>query len=84
NWYCTIADADIVTLEKKIGNSENIHPLALDIKDELARKNIIAKADIVISLLPPQLHFLVAKDCLALSKNLLTASYIDPSIRSLE
>lgn len=84
NWYFTIADADIVTLQKKIGNIENIHPLALDIKDELARKKIIAKADIVISLLPPQLHFLVAKDCLVLSKNLLTASYIDESIRSLE
>src|SRR5690606_31816320 len=34
--------------------------------------------------LPAALHFLVAKDCVRFAKNLLTASYIDDSIRSLE
>ena len=34
-------------------------------------------------MLPTHLHILVAVDCLALSKNLLTASYVDESIRSL-
>ncbi|MBX9732456.1 MAG: saccharopine dehydrogenase NADP-binding domain-containing protein [Chitinophagaceae bacterium] len=84
NWYCTIADANTIILEKKIGSAKNMRALALDITDEIARKNIISKVDIVISLLPPHLHFLVAKDCLALSKNLLTASYIDESIKALE
>jgi len=43
----------------------------------------IETADIVISLLPPTLHFLVAKDCLLFNKNLLTASYTDDNMRSL-
>ena len=35
-------------------------------------------------MLPPSLHFLIAKDCVQFSKNLLTASYVDENIRSLE
>src|SRR5436189_1648456 len=42
------------------------------------------KSDIVISMLPPALHFLVAKDCVKFSKHLLTASYVDDSMKSLE
>src|SRR5258706_3997756 len=35
-------------------------------------------------MLPPALHFLVAKDCLKFSKHLLTASYVDEQIKSLQ
>ncbi len=45
---------------------------------------LIQKADLVISLLPPSLHILIARDCLANSKNLLTASYVDDEIRKLD
>ena len=34
-------------------------------------------------MLPPSLHLLVARDCVAFSKNLLMASYIDMNLRSL-
>jgi saccharopine dehydrogenase (NADP+, L-glutamate forming) len=34
--------------------------------------------------MPPALHFLVARDCLMFSKNLLTASYVDEQIRNLK
>ncbi len=44
---------------------------------------MIGTADIVISLLPPTLHALVARDCIALGRHLLTASYIQPEIRAL-
>jgi saccharopine dehydrogenase-like NADP-dependent oxidoreductase len=35
-------------------------------------------------MLPPLLHFLVAKDCIRENKTLLTASYIDAKIRAME
>jgi saccharopine dehydrogenase (NADP+, L-glutamate forming) len=35
-------------------------------------------------MMPPSLHFLVAKDCVEYRKHLLTASYIDNKIRSLQ
>ncbi len=83
-WNCTIADIDLVSIETKIGNSSNLLSVSIDVNDETARKSLIDQADVVISLLPPILHRLVAIDCLLLKKHLLTASYIDDSIRSME
>lgn len=84
NWICTVADQDLNTLNNKIKGYPNLRAAALSIEDEAARQGLIKAADIVISLLPPGLHFLVAKDCVLLKKNLLTASYLDPQIKSLE
>ncbi|MFN3300684.1 MAG: saccharopine dehydrogenase C-terminal domain-containing protein, partial [Sediminibacterium sp.] len=83
-WICTVADQDLNTLNSKIKGYPNLRAAALSIEDETARQGLIKAADIVISLLPPGLHFLVAKDCVALKKNLLTASYLDTQIKSLE
>ena len=47
------------------------------------RISLIQKADLVISLLPPSLHILIAKDCISNLKSLLTASYVDEEIRKL-
>jgi len=69
---------DIATLYLRI-DYESISLADLIPNDE-ARKELVEKADIVISLLPPSLHWLVAKDCLAQHKNLLTASYVDPLV----
>ncbi len=84
NWICTVADQDLNTLNNKIKGYPNLRATALSIEDEAARQGLIKAADIVISLLPPGLHFLVAKDCVLLKKNLLTASYLDSQIKSLE
>jgi saccharopine dehydrogenase (NADP+, L-glutamate forming) len=84
NWICTVADQDLNTLNNKIKGYSNLRAAALSIEDEAARQGLIKAADIVISLLPPGLHFLVAKDCVLLKKNLLTASYLDHQIKSLE
>ncbi len=48
------------------------------------RIDLIKEVDIIISMLPPHLHFLVANDCLNYSKHLLTASYIDADIKKLD
>lgn len=83
NWQLTVADANLQALQEKIGGSPNGKAVALDIHHEEKRKELVQGADIVISLLPPALHILVAKDCLQYRKNLLTASYVDPLIREL-
>lgn len=41
---------------------------ALDVLDAQARQTLLAKNDLVISMLPAALHIKVAEDCLALSK----------------
>jgi saccharopine dehydrogenase-like NADP-dependent oxidoreductase len=83
-WEFTVCDADISLARSKIGNSKNVNAVPVDVKNETQRKNLIKVAAIVISLLPSDLHFLIAKDCVEFSKNLLTASYIDDQISSLK
>jgi saccharopine dehydrogenase-like NADP-dependent oxidoreductase len=82
-WKLIVCDADIMLAKSKIGNCKNAIAVAADVSNENERKDLINEADIVISMLPPQLHFLVASDCLNFSKHLLTASYIDEKIKLL-
>jgi len=84
NWHITVVDADLRLAESKIGGSSYGLPLSFDIKNDAQRKKNIAQSDIVISLLPPALHYIVAQDCVELKKDLLTASYADDQIKVLE
>lgn len=84
DWHVTIADADQQLIESKTGTHSATTAVALDIHDNIKRKQLIADADIVISLMPPTLHFIIATDCVELNKNLLTASYLDDEMKKLE
>ncbi|XP_047249542.1 alpha-aminoadipic semialdehyde synthase isoform X5 [Capsicum annuum] len=42
------------------------------------------KVDVVISLLPPSCHGIIAKTCIELKKHLVTASYVDDSLLKLD
>jgi saccharopine dehydrogenase-like NADP-dependent oxidoreductase len=82
-WALTIGDADAATLRKKLTPSPAVHPVQVNVENSSERTTLISNADLIISLLPPALHILVAKDCLLNSKNLLTASYADHEIKEL-
>ena len=82
-WKVTIADVDLAAIQSKLGNHELVKPVQLSIENEKKRRKLIEDADVVISLLPATLHYLVALDCLAFSKHLLTASYVDEKIQAL-
>jgi len=84
NWLVTVADSNLSLAQSKINNAPNARAMAVDVQDELQRSNVVQMADIVISLLPPALHYLVARDCLLYGKHLLTASYLDDKMRVLE
>ena len=84
NWKFTVCDSNLAAAESKIKNFKNAIAVSVNVSDEDKRHALIREADMVISMLPAALHFLVAKDCVLFSKNLLTASYIDDSIKSLE
>src|SRR5215510_13102663 len=84
NWQLTVVDADLQLAMSKIGDLPHGTALSFDIKDDTQRKRNIEQSDIVISLLPPALHYIVAHDCVELKRNLLTASYVDDQIRLLE
>lgn len=83
DWYILLVDGDEAIAKNKWNNAPNGTALGIDIKNDLDRQNLVQKADIVVSMMPAQLHFLVAKDCLQFGKPLFTASYVDDNMRSI-
>ncbi|HJU46236.1 MAG TPA: saccharopine dehydrogenase family protein [Chitinophagaceae bacterium] len=83
DWELTVADGDRALAASKTGQSASAKAVGVNVEDEEERSALIKNADIVISLLPPALHSLIAGDCVAQAKNLLTASYTDDPIREL-
>lgn len=84
NWKIVIADTDIAVIELKTGRHVNTIAVKADINDSVQRRQLIADADLVISMMPPHLHILVAQDCVDLAKSLLTASYMDEGIKGFD
>ena len=83
-WTLTVVDADLSLAQSKISAHPNAFALSFNIYNNEERIKVINSADIVISMLPPSLHFIVAQDCVAFGKNLLTASYMDEKIKTLQ
>lgn len=83
-WKLIVVDANLHLAKSKTAGHPNARAFSFDIHDIAERSVIISEADLVISMLPPALHLLVAKDCIKYKKNLLTASYIDAAMRELE
>jgi saccharopine dehydrogenase-like NADP-dependent oxidoreductase len=84
NWNLTIVDASYQLALSKIDGSPYGHALSFDINDTEARNQAVMHADIVISMLPAALHYLVATSCIAHKKHLLTASYVDDAKKQQE
>ncbi|MFM6926072.1 MAG: saccharopine dehydrogenase C-terminal domain-containing protein, partial [Ferruginibacter sp.] len=83
NWKFIIADSNREQILSKTNNSRYAEAVQLDVTNEIQRSALIQRAHVVISMMPPALHFLVAKDCVEYRKHLLTASYLDDKMKSL-
>ncbi len=83
NWFVTVADSKPEFAEEKVGNHPNGRPAWLDVMKVNDRRELISRADVVVSLLPAYLHMEVAYDCIKLKKHLITASYVSKDMYSL-
>ena len=84
NWNITVADVSVEAAMQKTKGMSNIRAIQFDVNDMEQRHTEVRSADIVISMLPPDLHFLIAEDCVAMKKNMVTASYISDKIKALD
>tara|TARA_B110000977_G_scaffold141203_1_gene179186 strand:+ start:2004 stop:3374 length:1371 start_codon:yes stop_codon:yes gene_type:complete len=82
--FLTIGDIAIENAEKLLNNHKNTTAIILDVFDKKQREEQIAKADIVISMLPARFHLDVARDCITFEKHLVTASYVSDEMRALD
>ncbi len=83
-WKLTVADMNLELAQSKTGDSSHASAVSFDTANQNERSAYIEKADLVISLLPPANHLQIAKSCIEHRKDLLTASYVDEAMRSLQ
>lgn len=84
DWLLIVADGNLEQAKSKTGNAPCATAIKADVLDEVTRADLIVQSDIVISMLPASLHFLVAQNCIEAGRHLLTASYVDEHIRKME
>jgi saccharopine dehydrogenase-like NADP-dependent oxidoreductase len=84
NWQVTVADFSEDLAKQAVDNHTNGKAIFFNVTDEKQREKEIADTNIVISMLPASLHITVAKDCVRLKKNLVTASYVSEEITELD
>ena len=75
-WTVIVADADPTLADRKVAGHPNGRAVWLDVNKANDRRDLIGRADVVVSLLPAHLHIEVAYDCIKLKKHLITASYV--------
>jgi len=80
--YCKKSNFQVVLVDQSENNV--IEPyldekccsfISIDIDNDILRREQISSSDLIISMLPPKFHILVAQDCIKFHKNLITASY---------
>jgi saccharopine dehydrogenase-like NADP-dependent oxidoreductase len=80
-WQLMVGDFSEKAAREKTGNHPHGKAIAFDINNTEEAAASIASADLVISLLPANLHPLVAIRCLEQKKHLLNASYVSDEMK---
>ena len=84
NWFLTIGDISQDVADELIGKSKYAKSILFDVSNSQQREDEIIKSDIVISMLPARWHIFVARDCVKLSKSMVTASYVSRELSKLD
>ena len=79
----TVADGNLNLALTKINNHPNGNAIKIEVTADGIENHIVAAHDIVISMMPPHLHPPIARQCLALGKHFVTASYVSNEIQEL-
>jgi len=80
----TVADQVLAKAESLVSNHPLGTALDLDINNIALLKKTVARADIVISLLPWMFHPKIAELCLEYKKHLVTASYVKDDMQAMD
>src|SRR5687767_7877029 len=83
DWQIVVGDISARSAVERIRSSRHGSAIRFDVHEEANSSANIEAADVVISLLPANLHPLVARHCLALKKHFLNASYVSDEMNAL-
>ncbi len=79
----TVADVSEELAAEKTGNHPAAKHLAFDVQNIAQRNQVVSSANVVISLLPPHLHQLLAEACVNMGVHFISASYLSPEMKNL-
>ncbi|MDP4663929.1 MAG: saccharopine dehydrogenase NADP-binding domain-containing protein [Salibacteraceae bacterium] len=83
DWKIRVGDMNLALAQKKVNGHELGEAFEFNVTNSIQRLNEISQADIVISMLPAHMHVDVAKECIALKKPMVTASYVSDAMQEL-
>ena len=80
-WRITVGERDVEHARKLVVNANEVaEAIEIDATNAEARSSLIAKHDLVVSMLPAFMHMDVLKDCLRLKKHVITPSYVPDAL----
>ncbi len=83
DWQVRLGDFSEELAKSRIQDHPRGHAFQFDVTDQRQREEEIKNCDIVISMLPPEMHNLLAADCIQYKKNMVTASYVSKEIENM-
>ncbi|MFQ5535887.1 MAG: saccharopine dehydrogenase C-terminal domain-containing protein [Gemmatimonadota bacterium] len=84
DWQVTVGDLDAELARERVGDHPRGRAILFDVTDEAVRSSAIAASDVVINMLSPTFQDLVAWDCVAHGRHMLSVSYRDRAVRDLD
>lgn len=84
NIHVRVGDISLETALSKTGGSKYASAFEFDVYNDNQRITEIKGAEIVISMLPARMHPMVARACVDLKRNMVTASYISQEVKELD
>lgn len=84
DWQITVGDLDLAQAERRVADHPRGRAIRFDVNEERVRSAEIERADLVINMLAPAFQDLVAWDCVAHGRHMLSVSYRDQAVRALD
>ena len=84
HYHVTVATRTVSKAQRLFDGYEKGTAVQWLIDDHEMLAKMVGESDIVVSMIPPSLHYSVAKTCIAYKKHLVTTSYISPELQSLD
>ena len=84
DFQVTVASRTVSKAEKLVNDHPRGKALPLNVKDTASLKNLIAGADLTISMVPYAHHVTVANLCIEHKKQMVTTSYVSAAMKGLD
>jgi saccharopine dehydrogenase-like NADP-dependent oxidoreductase len=84
DWFVTVCDRDGGLAHRRVAGHGRGTAIALDANDSATRAALISKAQVVINMLTRPYQYPIALECLNNGAHMLSASYEDPRVATLD